>query len=304
MHLSPNEKDKLPLSRGLLWIGISVILITGSAVFGWIYYLHVQKSRAIDDKYLIKAIIQTGPVKEALRTVYLAELLGLSLDKPTNLFQFDIKQAEKQLLSSPVIKTATVKRVPPDILYIDYSVRQPIAMLYDYFNSAIDEEGYIFPIQPFFTPKRLPEVYLGLPAREVQDGNTPIREWNVCIQGKEIKLALSIFSMLEQEKYCSCFKLLRLDVANAYAASYGRKEIVLVVEDRKEEAGKTYLFPRLLRLSTDRYENDLNHYLALRGKLADYTIKKHIASEMDQSVIKTAGIIIDLRIPQLAFLKE
>jgi hypothetical protein len=302
---SHQSRDKLPLRRALLWVFLSVILVSGSAAFSWFYYQHLLDKRATNDDYLLTAIVQTGPVKDALQTVYLAELLELSADRPTNLFQLDLHKAEKQLLASPVIKTAKVKRVPPNTLYIDYTVRQPIAMLYDYVNSAIDEEGYIFPIHPFFAPKRLPEVYVGLPP---PGEGSAASQWNVPIKGAEMQLALSLFSMLHEPMYRDQFRLLRIDVANAYADSYGRREIVLIIEDQLSFASKeqmtTLLFPRILRLSPERYREELKNYLTLREILAEKALKKHQDADAMQPAEKMRGLIIDLRVPKLAFLKE
>src|SRR5579872_2269935 len=114
--------------------------------------------------YRISAIIQTGPEKEALKTAYLAELLGLSADWPTQLYALNVKKAENLLLASPLISSAKVQRLSPSTLYIDYEVRKPVAWLADFNNTAIDAEGHLFPVDPFFPPKRLPELYLGVPA--------------------------------------------------------------------------------------------------------------------------------------------
>lgn len=310
LNLSPISRDKLPLGRALLWIFLSVMIVSGSAAFGWFYYQYLLSQRSTNDDYLITTIVQTGPVKEALQTVYLAELLNLSADQPTNLFQLDVKQAEKQLLASPVIKTAKVRRVPPHTLYIDYTVRQPIAMLYDYMNAAIDEEGYVFPIHPFFSPKRLPEVYLGASPNGggSKAGSSVAGQWNVPIRGAEMQLALSLFTMLHDPMYRDSFRLLRIDVANAYADSYGKREIVLIIEDQMNKSANgqmiTLLFPRILRLSPERYREELKNYLKLRDILADKALKKNQDNEPGQSIVKKPGLIIDLRVPKLAFLKE
>jgi hypothetical protein len=293
-------KDKLPLSKALFWIGLTVLVFSGSALFGWLYYLHLKDKRASNDQYLIKAIIQTGPHQEALKTVYLAEILGLSVDMPTNLFQLNTKKAEQQLMLSPVIKQAKVTRMPPSTLYIDYAVRQPIMMLYDYHNAAIDSEGYLFPIRPFFTPKRLPELYLGLPAEEYQ--------WNIPLKTPTVELALTLHALLSAPPYQSTFRLLRIDVAHAFAESYGRREIILIIEDQfqtETNGRKThYHFPRILRMSPDHYQNELKNYLKLREPLATKAVKKYPPQDIENNTMKAPGLIIDLRIPPLAFMKE
>jgi cell division septal protein FtsQ len=100
--------------------------------------------------------VQTGPQKEILTTTYLAELINIAADPPTPIAYFNPQLAEKRLLASPVIKEAKVELIEPDTIYIDYTVRQPWALLRDFENTAIDEFGYPFPISPFSPPKNLP----------------------------------------------------------------------------------------------------------------------------------------------------
>ncbi len=43
-------------------------------------------------------------------------------------------------------------------------MRTPYAYIGEFANTAIDKEGYLFPFRPFFTPKNLPILYIGLNA--------------------------------------------------------------------------------------------------------------------------------------------
>ena len=83
----------------------------------------------------------------------------------------DVCQFIRQFLS-PLIKKASIKKIPPGTLYIEYQMRVPLAYLGDYTNTALDEEGYLFPFSPFFTPKKLPIIYLGLQQDDAQWGMT------------------------------------------------------------------------------------------------------------------------------------
>ena len=140
-------------------IGSTCLTFVVSAC-GLLGYRHWNTKRMTDEACRIIAIVQTGPEKEALKTAYLAELLNLSVDKPTQLYALNLKKAEERLLASPLIASVELKRIPPGTLYIDYTVRKPIAWLADYNNTALDAGGYLFPAAPFFTPKQLPEIYL------------------------------------------------------------------------------------------------------------------------------------------------
>ena len=155
--------QKLPLVQALGWIVASLFLVTGLTTHTCLYYRGKDRALRRDPRNHLTQIVQTGLQKEALKTVYLAELVGLSIDRPAAYFDFDPKKAEMRLLKSPLIKQAKVMLLPPSTLAVDYTVRQPIALLYDCENAAIDEEGRIFPVSPYLSPKNLPQLYLGLP---------------------------------------------------------------------------------------------------------------------------------------------
>lgn len=277
--------DKLPFSRALLWILLPTLLVSGSALMGWLYFQSVRERRLHDDQYRIVAILQSTPQVEALRTVYLAELLNLSFDRPINLYQFNTKEAVQTLLKHPLIKQAEIKKILPGTLYIHYQTRIPLVYLSDYSNTAIDEEGYLFPHQPFFTPKHLPKLYLGLE----KEGCS----WGTCL--KEVSTLQFAFRVLESFNQIleKSFYLKQLDVSQAQADSYGQRQIVLMLEPRVESE-ISFLKSIYLRLSSDHYAQDLANFLHL---FSDFLDKRKWINKKDQE------LTIDLRIAHLAFIK-
>jgi hypothetical protein len=285
----PTLKQKtLPLSKALLVIFLSTLFISGSATTGWLYYLYVMEEKAEDKEYIINGIVQTGPEKEALKSVYLAEILGLSIDQSTNLYRFDTVEAKNKLEQSPVVKTALVEIQPPNTVYIDYTVRNPIAYLYDFENTAIDAEGFILPISPFFTPKNLPYIYLG---------DVESLSWGAELENEGMKLSLHLLEICSKEEYRNAFDVERIDVSNAFSSSYGQRQIVIILADRLTESqnGKR----RILRLSSRNYLNELNNYLVLRA----YLIENEEFHSKEGGRDQATPMIVDLRIPRLAFLK-
>jgi len=253
----------LSLVHALAWIVLSTLFVTGGTyrvVYGGI---KLYRKKRTDSSYFLSRIVQTGPQKEALPTIYLAELMNLSADRPIHYGYFDPFLAEKKLRACPVIKEAQVHLVQPDTVYVDYTVRQPLAWLYDFENTAIDEEGTPFPVTPFFTPKNLPEIYLGL------DQIT----WNSPLEGKGIELALTLLKILAEVR----LPVRRLDLSHAFAPSLGQREIVLITEDHG--------FSRTLRFSLKNYAQELGNYLTLKSRLPP------------------TSQVIDLRLPQLAFIE-
>ncbi len=249
----------MKLIHSLTFIVGSTFLITGGTYKGMRLFYRQTTSQ----DYLCR-ILQTGPQREALKTTYLAQQMKISADRPILLSQFNTSVAERRLLASPVIRGAHVKLLSPDTLYVDYTVRQPIAWLYDFENIALDEDGYPFPVFPFFTPKKLPEIYLG-----IQNFY-----WNRPLKLKQARLALVFLSLFEKLP----LHLRRLDVSNAFHSSLGRREIVVILD----EQGST----KFLRLTPKNFAQELGNYLQLRPELPP--------------TLQT----IDLRISQLAFIKD
>jgi hypothetical protein len=246
----------MKLISSLLWIVGSMLIVPGT-----VYRLMAPKEPHVD--YLCR-IVQTGPQKEALKTPFLAELIDLSADRPVLAKQFDPILARRRLRASPVIKDATVQVIKPDTVYIDYTVRQPIAALFEFDNVALDDEGTPFPIVPFFSPKKLPELVL----------DVKTMTWGIPLKNEKTELALSLLKLLHKES----LHVLKLDVTAAFAPSLGKREIVVTLQENG--------FSKYLRLTPKNYAQELGNYLELRKTLPPETQ------------------VIDLRIPQLAFIDK
>jgi cell division septal protein FtsQ len=254
---------QLSIVHSMAWIIGSALFTTGFGHLSIKHYQHSHWRYRTDPNYFISRVVQTGPQKEALTTEYLTELIGISADRPTPSIDFHKQEAERRLLNSPVIAAAEVKLLESDTIYINYAVRQPIAWLYDFENAAIDENGVVFPVFPFFTSKKLPEIYLGI--SDIQ--------WGKEVQDPRVKLALRMLKELQQ-----LFPVVRIDLSKSEMKTLGEREIVVITHDQD--------FSRILRLSVNNYTQALGDYLQLRSRLPQ------------------TSQIIDLRIPQLAFIEE
>lgn len=223
-----------------------------------------------DEKYQIDTIIQTGLIKKALPTMYLAELLELSVDRPTNFFTFDTIKAAKKLLQSPLIKHARVSKQKPSSVYVDYEIRSPIAVLADFSNVAVDAEGYSFPMAPFYSPTKIPEIFLDL------------KELSNKIEGEKIALALSIYKILDEVDLQGA-RLKRIDVSKAFSESFGKREIILQMENHHQT--------QILRMSDKNFKTELRNYLSIKDKMIDTKEGK-------------GALVLDLRIAKLAFIEH
>ena len=250
------------LGVAIIVMGLSPVLFFG----GKKAYHDAQEARKKDDRYLITSITQTGLDQKALKTDYLAYLLDLSKDKPTNLYAFDLKEGNKKLLACPVIKEAFLKRVPPDTLYVDYTLRQPLAMVVDFENMAIDDEGRLFPFSPFFSPKNLPEVRFGL---------TEFPGWDKPLIG--FPLIVEMIPLLEHHGLCP----LLIDVAQIEAPSLGKRQVIVRLENH------------LLRLTPDQYPQQLGNYLEFLSEL-----------KLQEAETGATLKVIDLRLPKMAYVDD
>jgi len=273
-------------------------------------WMKAKRARLQDSSYNISVLIQTGPEKEALKTAYLAELLGLSVDKNVNLAVFDLDVAKQRLNASPLISSAEVRKIFPNILYIDYSVRKPVSWLGDYQNIALDQEGYLFPVYPFFSPKELPVIYLGLPPFGADQDSLGRKGglWQTPLQNRYLYLAFEILQFLEGSLWKEGFRIQRIDVSNAFAPSLGQREIVLFTEEElsvvREGKSLRFLFPKILRLSPKEYAQQMNNFFALQKNMKEDYLKQLSSADELPSFERFAPRIIDLRIPHLAFVEN
>lgn len=264
-----NEPErKIPLTRAIGYVVLSVCTIWGSLILTWLVHKAVLQKRQADPRYTIAAIVQTCPQKERLQNWQLAEMLNLSRDKPLNLYAFDPASASATLLRCPAIKKATCRRQPPSIVHIDYVCREPYALLADFSNVALDRERVSFPLRPYFTPKRLPELYVGVSELSY---NTPL----------ETKEASFAFAVLEYAKLvlpASC-RIVRIDTHKAFAKV---QEVVVVLEEKQ--------MTRYLRLAPQTYKKSLDTYVAYQSTF------DRINSGLPEQ-------IIDFRSPSIALVK-
>lgn len=200
-----------PLKQAFLRIFIVTLVVSGIPWIAFISYSYLILSRENDPKYEIVAIVETTLNQESLKNAFLAELLDLSVDQPTNLYSFSLSNAKKKLLNFPCIKEASVKRIPPGIVSIDYTLRKPVALLGDYTNTAIDKEFYPFPFSPFYSPKKLPIIRLGLDQVK----------WGEKIINPKLKLAFQVLESLEKEEP------FQIDVSLVDATSLGDQKIIV-----------------------------------------------------------------------------
>lgn len=224
----------IPMKKAIFQILFSTLVISGIPwlIFGIYTYLWVLKLG--DPQYTIAAIIQEG---QGIKTEWLSKLMGLSEGKPVNLYQFDAKKAQKKLEKFPAIQSASINKIFPQTLYIQYELRKPFAFVEDIPNAAIDREGILFPYAPYFSSKKLPILMTGVKGLEL---------------GKKIPeefLAL-IKTVLAQ---VPSSKEIKIDASHTNEMSLGQQRLVVAV-------GKHVLIldPTQLQSGLKRYQQLLS----------------------------------------------
>ncbi len=261
----------MKLSKSVAFITFSILTLSTATFVVSEFFYEISINKMLDAKYQIDTIIQRGLVREALPTIFFAEILGLSYDKVTNFFTFDERVAEKKILSNNVIKYVNVKKIKPNIIYIDYEVRQPIAVIADFSNRAIDDEAFIFQLAPYFPVMKLPSIYLG------------INKIDEDLVNERVNLAFHIMKIIEYALLPHDITLEYIDLSRVSHPSYGKREIVVIFE---VSCRKHYL-----RLNVKNYSKDLGNYLSIKDKINDQEWKR-----VDK--------VIDMRINKLAYIEE
>ncbi|MBS0655430.1 MAG: hypothetical protein JSR46_06625, partial [Verrucomicrobia bacterium] len=270
--LSDSER-KIPLRKALLYVFLSVCLIWGISWLVWWYRSWRLQEQRSNPLYSITTIIQTCS-RHPLQTWQLAELLDLSHDERTNLYSFDTALGRQRLLACPAIKRAEVRKMRPGIVHIEYATREPKVLIADYENMACDEKGFIFPLFPYFSPKLLPEVYLGSKA------TTEEIAWNRELRSEKLDLAFAAIDYVSSH-FPASWRVTRVDVHKAFALSAGEREMVLLLEKSGQRC--------FVRLHPRGFERNLRLLLQLQPEL----------EKMSQMVE-----IVDLRSPGIVLVKS
>lgn len=293
-----HNKNELPFRIALTWIVSSIFFVTCPFFTAFKWYLRYQQTKEASAPSVIRCIVQTGPQREALTSNCLAEILDLSIDCLCPIKDFNLEKAREKLLQFPLISNVKVELISKDSLLIDYTIRQPVAYLQDYENTTIDRNGYLFPFSPFFSPKHLPTISIGMEL-------DPIHFWKKPLSGPVFDLILNLLELLKDPHFKDCFSVQRIDIANAFQESFGRKEIVLVIEERIykliDQRQTSYTLPCVLRLSTKNYVQELSNYLKLRPQLLEESTRQLSIASNPPHTLRLPSKTIDLRLTKLAF---
>lgn len=247
---------------------LSIALITFvvlSLALGFIFSRDLFRLFFSSPRFQITSLVQHARSEDFIPTAFLEELLDLSEDHPLILYTADTKEMENKLMASQAIKWAKVEKRGLNQLYIEYEMRAPFAKVMDFENSFIDQEGTLFPAHPYYSPKRLPEIYFG--------EDKPLSEvWGSSVDSQKMMIATELIRLFKSER------VKMIDLSHLSEPSLGHREIDLVLNDGK-----------ILRLPSSHYLTQLKNFAYL---------KKYYLKQNKESCI------IDLRLSNSAYLEN
>lgn len=99
-----------------------------------------------------------------------------------------------------------------------------------------------------------------------------------------------------------------LDTSRAYLQSYGKREIVLQIDEivkiNKEQKKTEFVFPKILRLSNTNFLEQISNYASLRKKIIKDYENQAVNFEATPGIVRFSPKTIDLRISKLAFIDQ
>lgn len=111
----------------------------------------------------LTTLIQKTPTIQTLSPRFFSNYLGLNpCGKNIDIRKLDITKINKKLKQFPIFKNIHAEFTKDKELLLSYHLRNPCYLLKDYSNCAIDEEGYVIPLNPYYSPKKLPYLYIGI----------------------------------------------------------------------------------------------------------------------------------------------
>jgi len=257
---NPKLSHRISLAKAIrLWV-ISVGITLSIGLVGLMLWREWEQQRCHQDHFQLHRILQTGPEVEALRTQHLAEICGLSENRPVNLYGVSLKYLQQRLIETPWIQEATLRRRPPDTLEIIYTLRQPIAILADLDNALIDRQGAIIPYQPFLRARKLPYLWVGLSKSAMSPWGKKI--WGTTLQG----MPLEIWDAIIKHPVWSECSLLGVDASKISSPDYGRREIILEVQLNSPQKSRSFW----IRLPTHEIEERLSQLQEILPQLREH----------------------------------
>lgn len=279
-----SSNQRISFRQAILIITLSTCFVSGTAALVLLYYQSVQEKKKFDSNYAMRIVIPRNSGDISLSSELFEELLELSIDHATNIYQFPLTERQRQLAAFPLFKNVRLMRQLPGSLMIYYSARKPLFSLRGALNAAVAEDGIVIPLGSYYHQDLWPTIALRIPS----NSETSI-EWGSQISFTDLQTAQKLMHIVQILHLETVVQLQEIDLSRQNADSFGKREIVLTFEMETPSKRQT-LF---LRLNPESYANQLENFAKLKHDFPS------AVREFDAN-----SVTLDMRLPQIAFLSK
>jgi len=218
----------------------------------------------------LKTIVQKTTTIESLSPRFFSDYLGLSpKGRSLHIQNLDIRKIQKKLSEFPIFEKVQSEFTPQGELLVSYELRRPLFSLLDFSNCGLDSLGFFIPMAPYYSPKKLASIFLGIKNLE----------WNKAYDIKEAVEILNFFSPYLSED----FNIKLIDLSHLKESIPARREIIVTIAFAKAS--------HFLRLNPKHLHKALDRYMLL---FKEPTLQEQIIRD----------VIFDARISRFATLKK
>lgn len=202
--------------RKMPWVvgGITITTFALLAVFAYYWMQHAYKKK--EGKVISCSFTSYGAF--AAPEVELCKLIADPYKATID--SYKIREYEARLASSPMIKWASLKKRGSNVAF-HYELRKPLFELVDYENIAIDQEGVLFPLYPFYHAANRVKLVLGCKEDKARLG--------VATNQPRFALAVHIYELLEQT-LPSNVRIQLIDTSLSDAMSLGQRKVIVELQ--------------------------------------------------------------------------
>jgi hypothetical protein len=224
MKESGKEVPHRTLFREVITV-MMVSLCFWGAFFGALWWhSRQQHRRQSDERFVLKRLASRSMTQDRLPLSVLSELLDVQADEPLSVFAIQPDEAKRRLLACPSMAQANVWRLLPGTIGVEYALRLPVASLAGLKNVAIDWDGKMFFLFPFYAQKNLPVLVVPmLPVKTLNEAQKAL------YQSKEAPIALRLLERVQQAAAPRHLIVESIDVSRFREHSVFRREAVLVL---------------------------------------------------------------------------
>ncbi len=281
------EDTKIPIKRVLFLTFCSLLVTTILFFCGFMSSRYFTRKKAHDPQYVIRSIVPRCHSTQCLQTKHLLEMLGLSQDRLVNRYAIKKSILLKKLYDWPVIKHAYVTFLDPAVVVVDYTLREPIAVIGNIENGAVDEERRLLPLTPYFSSDNLPEIILGN-----FDASQEF-SWGRPLVGGSIDQALEVLHEWKQRYRVSGMRLLSIDVEKADSLSADREIVLHLACDRDY----------FVRLNAEEWKRGIELFFFLYPVHIESAVGLTKQKQAEKQADVLPCVVVDLRLPSLVLVR-